>query len=182
MRSIRLLSSSAVAAVLLSAVPAQSATLLFELTATPLFGGGTQTAIFQLDSMPTPDRINDQSIFGIEQIFFNNVSGIFNGINTTANIGFGRGNVANIQVLGQQGAANRINASTTGPSLFTGSLSAPTFATGTFTAARSSLVISEVAAAVPEPSTWAMLVLGFGFIGASMRMKRRKQNVSVSYG
>lgn len=32
---------------------------------------------------------------------------------------------------------------------------------------------------VPEPSTWAMMILGFGFIGGIMR---RKQNQSVRYG
>ncbi len=35
-------------------------------------------------------------------------------------------------------------------------------------------------AAVPEPSTWAMLILGFGAVGFMMR-SRRRQNVSVSY-
>lgn len=30
---------------------------------------------------------------------------------------------------------------------------------------------------VPEPSTWAMLLLGFGGIGAMLRMARRKQDV-----
>ena len=35
--------------------------------------------------------------------------------------------------------------------------------------------------AIPEPTTWAMLILGFLGIGASMRAARRKQNVSVSY-
>ena len=181
MKSLRLLSSSAVAAALLSAMPAQAAEFLFELNATPLFGGSPQSAVFQLDSMPTPDRISDQSIFGVEQIFFDNVSGVFNGISTTANIGFGRGGVANIQVLGQAGAMNRVNTSTSGPSLFTGALATPMFTTGTFTTARSSLVISEVAAAVPEPATWLMMILGFGFVGGAMRAKRRKQNVSVSY-
>ena len=32
---------------------------------------------------------------------------------------------------------------------------------------------------VPEPSTWAMLIFGFGAIGAGMR--RKKANISVSY-
>ncbi|MBV1691266.1 PEPxxWA-CTERM sorting domain-containing protein [Novosphingobium sp. G106] len=31
---------------------------------------------------------------------------------------------------------------------------------------------------VPEPSTWAMMILGIGFAGAAMR---RRQRVSVSY-
>jgi PEP-CTERM motif len=33
--------------------------------------------------------------------------------------------------------------------------------------------------AVPEPSTWLMMILGFGMVGASMR--RRKTNVKVNY-
>lgn len=36
-------------------------------------------------------------------------------------------------------------------------------------------------AAVPEPGTWAMMLLGFGFVGGAMRAKRRRRNVSVSY-
>jgi hypothetical protein len=33
-----------------------------------------------------------------------------------------------------------------------------------------------VVAGVPEPATWAMLLLGFGGIGAMLRMARRKQD------
>lgn len=32
---------------------------------------------------------------------------------------------------------------------------------------------------IPEPTTWAMMIFGFGLIGGSMR--RRKSNVTVSY-
>ncbi|MFN9499027.1 MAG: PEPxxWA-CTERM sorting domain-containing protein [Erythrobacteraceae bacterium] len=35
--------------------------------------------------------------------------------------------------------------------------------------------------AVPEPSTWAMLILGFFGVGAAIRSARREQNVTVSY-
>ncbi|MEM8917437.1 MAG: PEPxxWA-CTERM sorting domain-containing protein [Pseudomonadota bacterium] len=34
-------------------------------------------------------------------------------------------------------------------------------------------------AAVPEPGTWAMMILGFGLVGGAMR--RRRANVKVSY-
>jgi len=35
--------------------------------------------------------------------------------------------------------------------------------------------------AVPEPATWAMMIIGFGAIGGAMRSTRRKQQVAVSY-
>ncbi len=38
-----------------------------------------------------------------------------------------------------------------------------------------------LSAAVPEPATWALLLLGFAAIGGTMRAKQRKQVVSVSY-
>jgi len=34
-------------------------------------------------------------------------------------------------------------------------------------------------AGVPEPATWAMMLVGFGGLGAAMRSKRRKQVVAV---
>jgi hypothetical protein len=37
----------------------------------------------------------------------------------------------------------------------------------------------NAAGAVPEPSTWAMMILGVGFAGAAMR--RRRETVSVRY-
>jgi hypothetical protein len=35
--------------------------------------------------------------------------------------------------------------------------------------------------AVPEPSTWAMMLLGFGFVGGAMRSASRRKKVTVSY-
>ena len=37
-----------------------------------------------------------------------------------------------------------------------------------------------ILAKVPEPSTWAMLILGFGMIGYAMRNRRRSVQVSYS--
>lgn len=39
--------------------------------------------------------------------------------------------------------------------------------------------ISAQANAIPEPATWGLMILGLGFAGAAMR--RRRQNVTVSY-
>lgn len=38
----------------------------------------------------------------------------------------------------------------------------------------------SISAPVPEPGTWAMMLLGFGFVGGAMRARRR-QKVTVSY-
>lgn len=35
--------------------------------------------------------------------------------------------------------------------------------------------------AVPEPATWAMMLLGFGFMGGAMRSTKRRQTLNVSY-
>ncbi len=34
------------------------------------------------------------------------------------------------------------------------------------------LVFTDLAGAVPEPSSWAMLIAGFGLVGATMRRRR----------
>lgn len=40
---------------------------------------------------------------------------------------------------------------------------------------------SSSVAAVPEPATWALMLLGFGFVGGAMRSAKRKQKVNVSF-
>ena len=34
---------------------------------------------------------------------------------------------------------------------------------------------------VPEPGTWAMMILGFGVIGSAMRSARRKQTMRIRF-
>lgn len=36
--------------------------------------------------------------------------------------------------------------------------------------------------AVPEPSTWAMMIAGFGMVGGALRRRPRVRNVSVRFG
>lgn len=40
---------------------------------------------------------------------------------------------------------------------------------------------ASVGGAVPEPATWAMMLLGFGFVGGAIRSAKRKQKIAVSY-
>jgi hypothetical protein len=75
-----------------------------------------------------------------------------------------------------------------GPQLYSGPSSSPTFLTGNFNLTNYpgqdgsySLSISSVGGAVPEPATWAMMLLGFGFVGGAMRTAKRRQKVTVSY-
>jgi hypothetical protein len=54
------------------------------------------------------------------------------------------------------------------------------FAPGTFAfpTENETLVISEVTTAVPEPSTWAMMILGFAGVGY-LAYRRRNQFAAV---
>ncbi len=40
--------------------------------------------------------------------------------------------------------------------------------------------IDALAAAVPEPGTWAMMILGFGLAGGALRFRRRKTSVAFA--
>lgn len=39
----------------------------------------------------------------------------------------------------------------------------------------------NVTGAVPEPATWAMMLLGFGFVGGAVRTAKRRQKVTIAY-
>ena len=163
-------------AMLLVASPAYAAPLLFN------FSGPSGTAIFQLDSNPTPN--SSQTFIGSDQFSFSNVAGIFGGIAGTAStISFGNGIFASLSINAANLGFTQFNA----PTLFTGSPNSPTFLTGTFTLinpffGNGTLTISPVtvAAAVPEPATWAMMLVGFGAMGGALR-RRQKVATRIRY-
>lgn len=157
----------AVGAVLLSglvASPASAAFYDFELT-------GTNQASFQLNSsMPT--RSSDYGF--LAQSFFDDVSGTFSGAPGVADINFGTGLAATFNLGGPY------NVQLLGPELFTGPSSDPTFNVGSFDLRNAVFGINDVltisaVAAVPEPSTWAMMVLGFAGVGF-LTFRRRNQS------
>jgi hypothetical protein len=43
------------------------------------------------------------------------------------------------------------------------------------------LTVNSIPAAVPEPATWAMMLVGFGGIGGAMRSRRARQAVKVAF-
>lgn len=162
----------------LSTVPssAEAALLLFNLS-------GGRNVTFQLDSNPTPD--SSQSFLG-ENAVFQNLPGTVNGAPATlTTVSFGTGIFADLSITAP--GLDFTQLASGGP-LFSGPGSAPVFAPGTFQLTNpffsdqnSTLVISAVGApgAVPEPSTWAMLILGFGAVGFGMR--RRKVQTKLAY-
>ena len=171
------LASIASVASMAVSVPASAAILLFD------FVGPSGTAQFQLDSIPTPDF--NSTFIGSDQFGFNNVPGTFGGVAGTAStISFGNGIFASLNIV----APNLGFTQFSSPTLFTGSGASPTFTPGTFALVNpffgnGRLTISQAASAVPEPSTWAMMLIGFGVMGAMMRSskRRQKQKVKVTY-
>lgn len=151
-----------------AAVPADAQALQFDLT-------GSRTASFILDDS-IPDNFTTSALIG-DQIFFNNVAGTFGGTAGSANISFGTNLVADLNIQSPNLAFTQL--STLGD-LFTGPASNPTFNLGTFnlsggfTAGPATLTITRAAvAAVPEPATWMMMLLGFGVVGAAARRRTR---------
>lgn len=161
-------------AMVVAASPAYAAPLLFN------FSGPSGTAMFQLDSNSTPAF--SQTFIGSDQFSFNNVAGTFGGLAGTAStVSFGNGIFSSLSITATNLGFTQFNA----PTLFTGSPSKPTFLTGSFTLinpffGNGQLTISPVAAAVPEPATWAMMILGMGAVGFAMR-RRHKVTTRVSY-
>lgn len=153
--------------------PASAVPLVFN------FSGPSGTALFQLDSNPTPDF--SSTLIGSDQFGFNNVAGVFGGTPGVAStISFGSGSIFSAFSIT---APNLGFTQFSSPTLFTGSRTAPVFSPGSFTLinpffGNGSLTISAATAAVPEPASWAMMIGGFGLVGAAVR--RRKVAVSFA--
>lgn len=154
----------AAAAVFLGGVaaPASAATFLFDFKAVDM----AQSARFTIDDDRTPTQRQAQ------MFAYNNVS-VLRGTATVAQtvrfytVAAGGGfnfNTAGFDAFGTQ--------------VFTGTTGNPTFLSGVFTMRRSNtststpigtLTISQVVTAVPEPASWAFLLLGFAGIGSMLR-------------
>ena len=158
----RFASLSALAIGLALTSPAGATLLQFDLT-------GSRQASFQLNTDAMPDS-SSSSAFG-DQIQYFNVPGTFGGVAEMATIGFGTNIFAQLNVLADGLGFTQFG----GPDLFSGDPMHPTFNLGTFgltsiVSGASSIEISEVAG-TPEPSTWAMIILGS--VGLGLIYRRR---------
>lgn len=152
------------------ALPAAAVTLNFTLTS---LKGTDYTASWQLPQSPT------LSGFYPNQFGFVDVSVLVNGSPETKQITFFRaGGVEKGGVMiGLTTAPDTALAQ--GLQLYTGTSAAPTFLLGTFELERFTvegilpyqLTISEAPGGVPEPASWAMLIAGFGLVGAVRRRR-----------
>jgi hypothetical protein len=156
---------AAVAAMALSA-PAQATLLNFTIS-------GDYRGSFRLDSAPAvlPADVVDGYSFGIADVPFSGSPSGLAGItffNASATGG----------ILINNGFDYLFDASDV--QLYTGSESAPTFREGSFTLTGLSTPGSFVItiSAIPEPTSWAMMVGGFGLAGGIVRRRRR---LAVSY-
>lgn len=148
----------------MAATPAAAAPLLFELT-------GSRSATFTFDPGTTTPDFFSSSFIG-NQVSYNNIQGTFGGAPGTAFVGFGTFLAATLNIQTPSLGFTQF----AGPDLFTVSNMRPVFSLGTFqltsiVSGSSTLTIS--AAAVPEPATWAMMLVGFGMLGAVIRYRRR---------
>ena len=167
--------------------PASAADFMFDFTtSTNLFGPAVSgSGVFTTSD--TPMTVGGNTAFSILS-----VTGMVNGSAITALLGggFGAGGTyGNYFTTGDgflDGSGTRFfTASGLDVRFFLQSSGTPRqYRVNTFGTRGSSNFVtatsSPVAAAVPEPAIWAMLMLGFGLMGFTMR-HRRNVNVKVSY-
>ena len=156
------------------AMPVCAAPILFELS-------GSRSATFTIDPIATAPDFFSQSFIG-DQVSYNSVVGNFGGVNGTAFVGFGTFLAATLNVQKPNLGFTQF----TGPDLFTVVNARPVFNLGTFqlnsiVSGASTLKISAVAAAVPEPISWALMTVGFGFAGTILRSRRRSMKAAISF-
>lgn len=150
------------------AQPASAELLQFELT-------GSRQASFQIDINTSPDFVNSTSAG--DQIGYDNVPGTYGGVTGTAEILFGTHLIATLNIVLPSNMDTLGFTQFAGPDLFSlsGAPPQPMFKTGTF--ALSGLVSGSSSLdilVILEPSTWAMMLIGFGGLGfAGYRQMRR---------
>jgi hypothetical protein len=159
-----LLTGAALAAATLMTSAAQADILNFTID----WAGGT-VETFQLDSLAGgPDAAGTPPyvLFSITNDNLGNNGIFFGDSSATANGWFGTG-------LTGGGIVNQTNSDFANPAFYADNgFQINAFAGETLTAANGSIV--TISAAVPEPSTWAMMILGFAGVGLMAYRRKSK--------
>ncbi len=156
----------------LASTPASATTYLFTLS------GSTQ-ASFTLPNAPTPNDFDPGISFRIDNVV-GTVDGtpddqisltFYNGTNEFGGLEIASFNFYSFIGEEQQAPLSPFQ------QLYTGTEAAPTFLPGTyqlldFTDVPNSNRYTLTIAAVPEPATWGMMIMGFGVIGVTLRYRR----------
>ena len=172
MKNTKHLFAGAALATAFIASPASAAEFLFDFVG----DDPDVSAQFVLDSVPMVDSTDaDSGSFTI------------NGVSVTRDSGVSQSDIS-FFTLDEGGGfdfdtGQLTGSSFFGPQLFSGTLANPSFLTGSFdlTGNPGTLTISSFESAVPEPGTWLLMLLGFGFVGAGMRRRKQAVKLSVSY-
>lgn len=172
MTKFRKIALAGAAAIALSAAPASAAELLYSFSS----DSGTLDFSFTLDSNPTPDSFTGGLFFAFFDYPVSTPTGA-----ETATIGF-----ENSIIGGGVGISTPtfFFGLDPGSQLYSGPEASPTMLTGDFLFTgfveksasgplSGTLSVTEVNAAVPEPGTWAMMLLGFGAMGWSFKRRRK---------
>jgi PEP-CTERM motif len=132
---------------------------------------GVNTATFDLSESLTPN-LDTSTLFQVNNV---QVSIVSNGSHrsVTESVDFHPAN-GNSEFISDSGGWFADTLSLTDGAYFNGTTMDPAFKLGTYGIPGDSLTITDITAAVPEPSTWAMMILGFCGIGFMAYC--RKQN------
>lgn len=83
------------------------------------------------------------------------------------------------EIIGGTNPADGKNYTDTGRVSFNAN-AGPSISSVTFGSTDRSFEIDDLAAAAPEPATWALMILGFGLIGTQLRSRRRSTKLSFA--